>query len=123
MGAYEQLAQKPPPTPAVGLTVCMGDQCITLDPDPSSSSSSSTYIASVDVNIELNFRGKLSVAVTATSAAGGKWTGWVVPDTTGPGKSTITLWIKGENLNISALPAGSKNVQVASVELSVAPAL
>ena len=121
MGAYEQLAKKPAPTPAVGLTVCMDGQCITLDPDPGASSASSTYLASVDVNLELNFQGKLSVVVTPTSAADGKWTGWVVPEIIGPGKATVTLWIKGEGLNLAALPAGSKTVQVAAVEFFAAP--
>ncbi len=125
MGAYEQPAKKPTPTPppAVGLLVCMeGGQCITLDPDPGSSGTSSSYLASVSVDIELNFPAKLSVVVTATSAAGGKWTGWVTPDTIPAGKTTVTLMIRGENLNLAALPTDVKSVQVASVEFFAQPA-
>jgi hypothetical protein len=123
MGAYEQIAKKPAPTPAIGLTVCMeGSQCITLDPDPGSSSTSSNYLASVEVDIELNFPAQLTVVVTPTSAAGGNWTGWVIPDVVPAGKTTVTLMIRGENLNLAALPAGAQTVQVASVEFYAGPA-
>ncbi len=127
MGAYEQPAKKPTPTPtptptpAVDLTVKVGDDYITLHPDPSASSASNTFIASVDVDIELNFQGKLRVTATSTSPAGGKWTASVVPDTIGPGPATVTLTVKGENLNLAALPAGSPSVQVAEAEFFVTP--
>jgi hypothetical protein len=122
MGAYEQVAKTPTPTPAVDLTVCMDGQCITLDPDPSVSISSSTYLASVQINLELDFRARLSVVVTPTSAAEGEWTGWVVPDVVGPGKATVTLWMRGAGLNLAALPPGVQSVQVAAVELFAGPA-
>ena len=121
MGAYEQLAKKPTPAPTVELTVSVGDSYIILHSDPSASSASNTFIATVDVDIELNFRGKLSVTAAATSAAGGKWTASVVPDIIGPGPATVTLTVKGENLDLAALPGGSQNVQVAEVEFFVTP--
>ncbi|MCL5279352.1 MAG: right-handed parallel beta-helix repeat-containing protein [Planctomycetes bacterium] len=121
MGAYEQPGQKPTPTPAVDLTVMVGDSYVTLHPDPSASSSSNAFSATVDVDIELDFRGKLTVVATATSAAEGKWTAWVEPDIIGPGPATVTLTIKVENLNLAALPGGAQNVQVAEVEFFVAP--
>ena len=122
MGAYEQLAKQSTPTTTVTLTVSVGDGFMTLVPDPSAPSSSNTYIGTVDVDINLNFRGKLSVTVTSTSAADGKWSAGIDPDTIGPGKAVVTLWVKGENLNLAALPAGSKTVQVAAVEFFVTPA-
>jgi len=61
------------------------------------------------------------VTAAATSPAGGTWTAWVVPDTIGPGPATVTLTVKGENLNLAALPEGSQNVQVAEVEFFVTP--
>ena len=93
LGAYEQLAKKPttPVTPTANLTVSVGDGFLTLTPDPSAPSSSNTYIGSVDVDIDLNFKGKLSVTVTAQSAAGGRWSASVVPETIGPGNATVTL--------------------------------
>jgi hypothetical protein len=121
MGAYEQLAGKPVPAPAVALTVCVEGQCFTLDPDPSASDTASTYLVSVDVDIELNFQARLSAVVTPTSPAGGTWTAWVIPEVVGPGQTTVTLMIRGEDLDLTALPAGAKTVQVASVEFFAAP--
>ena len=121
MGVYEQPAKKPAPAPAVDLTVSVGDGYITLHPDPSASSSSNTFIASVDVDIELNFQGRLRVTAVSTSPAGGKWTASVVPEIIGPGPATVTLTIKGENLNLAALPTGAPSVQVAQVEFFVTP--
>lgn len=122
MGAYEQLAKKPGPVPDIGLTVCIGGNCIPLSPDPNALPSSYTYIGSAQVQVELNFKGQFSVTVTPTSAAGGTWTGWVVPALAGPGTVTLTLWVKGENLNLAALPGGATDVQVAEVKLYVVPA-
>jgi hypothetical protein len=124
MGAYEQLAKKPAPTPApsVSLTVNVGGGFLTLSPDPNAPSSSNTFVGSTDIDIGgMGFAGKVTVTVTSTSAADGKWTGWVVPDTVGPGPATVTLYIKGENLNLAALPAGSKVVQVADTTFYIAP--
>jgi hypothetical protein len=121
MGAYEQVAQKPAATTTAELTVSVGDSYVVLHADPSVSSSSNTFIATVDVDIELNFRGQLTVTAASTSAADGKWTAWVDPDIIGPGAATVTLTIKGENLNLAALPADAKTVQVAEVEFFVTP--
>lgn len=120
MGAYEQLAKKPP-IPDIHMTVCIGSSCIELLPDPNVPASSHAYIGHTNVGIELNFKGKLSVTVTPKSAAGGDWTGWVVPEIVGPGDVTVQIWVRVENLNIGALPAGSTNVQVAEVKLFVVP--
>ncbi len=121
MGAYEQTGSTGP-GPGAGLTVCIGGSCIHLLPDPSAPASSYTYIGSTSLTIELNFKGRLTATVVATSAAGGTWTAWLVPDIVGPGEVTTELWVKGENLNLAALPAGSTDVQVAVVTLSVVPA-
>ncbi len=119
MGAYEQLMKTP--VPDIGLTICIGGNCIELEPDPNAPASSYTYIGHTTLQVELNFKGKLTATVTPTSPAGGTWTGWVVPDVVGPGTVTVQLWVKGENVNIAALPGGSKNVQVAEVKLFVVP--
>jgi hypothetical protein len=122
MGAYEQLAKKPTPPPDFELNVCYGDHCFPLSPDPMAPPSSYTYIGSVDVEAELNFKGEWIVTVEATSAAGGTWTGWVVPSIAGPGVVSLTIWVKGENLDLGALPGGAKDVQVAEISLFVRPA-
>ena len=119
MGAYEQLAKKPP---IIGdLTFCVGSDCVTLEPDPSAPPSSYTYIGHVTLELEMNFRGKLTAEVTPASPAGGKWTGWLDPDIVGPGDVTTELWVKGENLDLSALPGGT-TAQVATVHIYVVPA-
>lgn len=120
MGAYERGGTVSPPMD-VDLTVCIGGNCIKLLPDPNVPASAYAYIGYTNVGIELNFKGKLSVTVTPTSPAGGTWTGWVVPDVVGPGAVTVQLWVRVEDLDISALPGGTKNVQVAEVKLFVVP--
>lgn len=119
MGAYEQLAKKPGPLPDVDLVFCLDGRCLALEPDPGAPSGSNTFIGSALLRVELNFRVRFSATARATSAAGGTWTAWVDPDTIGPGDVTTTLWVRGENLDLAALPAGSQEVQVAAVELSV----
>ncbi len=103
-----------------GLTVCIGGSCITLVPDPNAPASSYTYIGSTSLTLTSNFKGKLSATVTPTSAAGGTWTAWLVPDIVPMGTSTVQLWIQGAGLDLSALPAGS-TVQVAEVTLYIVP--
>jgi hypothetical protein len=119
MGAYEQTKGIVGPPPSIDLTICFGGNCIHLLPDPVLPY---TYIGSTTVEFELNFTAKLTAVATATSAAGGTWTAWFVPDIISPGSPTTTLWVKGENLDLSALPAGSTNVQVAEVTIYAAPA-
>jgi hypothetical protein len=123
MGAYEQLAGKPGPDPGPGvdITFCVLGNCIVLGPDPASPGTN-TFIGSVELEIELNFKGQFTAEVTPTSAAGGTWTAWLDPDIVGPGDVTTTLWVKGENLDLSALPGGTKDVQVAEVSIFVVPA-
>jgi hypothetical protein len=115
MGVYEQLAKKPDPTPSVTLTFLFSGKYVTLTPDPVFPD---TFTGSLKVEIELNTKLQLIVDVTATSAAGGTWTGWTVPDVVSPPGGTLTLYVKGENLNLGALPPGSTNVNVAEAELS-----
>jgi len=122
MGADEQTGSLPPPPPHMALNVVIGGTLIPLQPDPSGTAY--TYVGYADLTINLNFRGKLTVQVVATSAAGGTWTGWVVPDTLGPGQAIpIRIWIKGQNVNISALPGGATSYKVAEASLRIVPAL
>jgi hypothetical protein len=120
MGAYEQLAQKP--ASGVTLIASVGDGFVTLARDPNAPLSSNTFYGTSDVNVAaMGFRGKLTVQVAATSAAGGTWTGGVNPDTVGPGAATVSLWVRGANLNLAALPADAKTVQVAAVTVYITP--
>jgi hypothetical protein len=121
MGAYEQAALKPAPAPDVELLARLDGSFLTLRPDPTSSSSPPAYVGGAELSFNLNFTARLRVVVTATSAAGGRWTGSVVPDTIGPGRAVVTLSVRGEDLNLAALPAGARSVEVATVEFFAAP--
>jgi hypothetical protein len=117
MGAYEQAGGTVGPPPSIDLTASFGSGVVHLASDPSSHNG---VIGSRVLEIEMNFKGQLTAEVTATSPAGGTWTGWLDPDIIGPGDVTTTLWVRGEDLDYSALPAGS-TVQVAQVDLYVVP--
>ncbi|MEN6425756.1 MAG: choice-of-anchor Q domain-containing protein [Phycisphaerales bacterium] len=119
MGAYEGAAASGGGFDG-GLTVCIGSSCMTLLPDPNAPASSYSYIGNTSVTIQLNFKGQLSATATATSAAGGTWTAWVVPNIVGPGTVTVQVWVQVVGLDISVLPGGS-TVQVAEVKLYVVP--
>jgi len=122
MGAYEQLAKKPTPAPSLNLLASVGDGYVTLRPDPNAPSTSNTYLGSSEIDVNgMGFQGRLTVAVTSKSAAGGKWTGWVVPDIVGPDAATVVLWVRGENLNLAALPSGTTDAQVADVTIYITP--
>jgi len=105
------------------LTFCVGGICIPLVVDPTAPASSNAFTGSMELEMELNSASHLMAEITPTSAAGGTWTGWFVPDVVGPGVMTTTLWIRGENLDLAALPAGVENVQVANVEIFIMVAL
>ena len=120
IGAYERSPGEagPGPGPVGGLVVRFGGTYFPLDPDPDAPSASHTFIGSGTIELDLNFEATLSVTVAPTSSAGGTWTGWVDPDeAVGPGTVTMTIWVKGENLDLAALPAGGQTVEVAEVTL------
>ncbi len=113
MGAYEQLAKKP--GPGATLTFLFSGKQTVLTADPVIRD---TYTGSIRVQLESDLKLQIFVDVTATSPAGGIWTGWTVPDVVSPPGGAVTLYVKGENVDIAALPAGSTTVQVAEAELS-----
>ena len=119
MGAYEQLGQKPGPGPNVDLIVCIGGRCFPLLVDPGASN---TFIGSIELPLESNFRARLTAQVTPDPSINGKWTAWLDPDVVGPGQSRTTLWVRAEGLDLSGIPGGSKDVQVATVSLFAQPA-
>ncbi len=66
--------------PSATLIASVGDGFVTLARDPNAPLSSNTFYGTSDVNVAaMGFRGKLTVQVAATSAAGGTWTGGVNP--------------------------------------------
>ena len=109
--------------PNLNLVFCIDDDCASLRPDPDAPASSNTYIGSMPVAFQLNFRGRFIAKVTAVSAAGGTWTGWLDPDVLGPGTVSTTLWVRGQNLNLTALPTTGGQIKVADVQIFVQPVL
>lgn len=114
MGAYEQPAKKPP-TSGIELTFLYSGRYTVLTVDPVFPD---TFTGSIKLQLDTGLKLQLIVDVTATSAAGGTWTGWTVPDTVSPPGGTFVLWVKGEGLNLAALPSSSKSVNVAQADLS-----
>lgn len=74
--------------------------------------------------IETNFLAELKLEVSAASAAGGTWTAWFDPEPgyVGPGTTTVSWRVRGEDVDIGALTPGATDVTVAEVTLSVRPA-
>jgi hypothetical protein len=120
MGAYEQLAKKPPLTEFT-LTVCFGGSCLTLSPDPSDPDH--TFVGKSRFQIDdLNFKAQVDVILTPTSPAGGNWTGGMTPNIIGPGSGIVTeVWITGTGLDLTALPSSPTTVQVAEMGLDFTP--
>jgi len=104
-----------------GPMICIGGVCFPLLPDPGAPSSSRTYIGSTQIEVELNFRARLSARITPIPAIGGTWSAWLDPAEVGPGTVTTTLWVRGEDLNLEAFPAGMTGVQVATVTILYVP--
>ncbi len=107
--------------PASDLVFCFGGECAPLIPDPAASTSSNTYVGSMMFSINANFKGRYSATVEPASSNNGTWTAWVEPEILGPGQVTGTLKVRVENLNLSALPVGSGEKQIAEVHLFVVP--
>jgi len=99
----------------------IGGSSFSLSPDPSASSSPRTYIGSVQIEVEVNFRARLSAQISPIPAIGGMWSAWLEPAELGPGTVTTTLWVRGEDLDLSAFPAGLTGVQVATITIFAAP--
>lgn len=102
-----------------GLVVKIGGSVIRLTRD-TGAPEPNTFSGCTNVTLQLNFRGRLSVQVTPTLAAGGTWEGFAVPEVIGPGTSVVKICVRGMNVDISRLPPG-KDIQVAEVSLFVAP--
>jgi hypothetical protein len=105
------------------LTACYEDQCFSLAKHPGAADPERTYIGHTTVFFLMNFQAKLSAAVTAASAAGGTWTGWLVPEVVGPGLCQSELWVRGEDVQIGLLPVQVEDVLLArvKVETELAP--
>ncbi len=101
--------------------VRVGANAIRLEADPTTPISSQTLTGCTMATVQTNFRVRLSVEVTATSAAGGNWTGTVTPEVVNPGTSVVEICVRGEDVDLTAVPPG-RDRQLANVSVFGVPA-
>ncbi len=79
----------------------------------------------ITVTPSSSFAAQLKLDVVATSVAGGTWTAWFDPaiTTVGPGTFTVSFRVQGTNVAAQLLTPGATGVSVATVTLSVRPAI
>ncbi len=104
-----------------GYVVRIGSSPIRLDSDPTLPMSQQTVTGCATATVDTNSRVQLSVEVTATSAAGGTWTGTVTPEIVDAGTNLVEICVRGENVDLTAVPAGNDR-QLASVSVFGVPA-
>jgi hypothetical protein len=104
-----------------GYIVQVGSSAIHLENDLTAPNPAQTLIGCTTVTLQSNFRAQLSVQVTATSAADGTWTGTITPDIVDPGTTSVQICVRGENVDLTAIPPGM-NQQLASVTVFAVPA-
>jgi hypothetical protein len=103
-----------------GYVVRVGGNVIRLAHDMSAPNPNQTLMGCTNATIESNFDAELSVQVTAASAAGGDWTGTVTPSTVSAGTTTVQICVRGENVDLTAVPPGA-NRQLATTSLFATP--
>ncbi len=81
------------------------------------------YEGCTDVTIQCNFDMKLSCSIAGNGAVKGDYSCSVTPDTLSVGGGTVSVCakIKKAELNTTGLVGGTKDLQVATVTLKVAP--
>jgi hypothetical protein len=89
----------------------------------SSNPSKHVYEGCTDVKITSNFDMKLSCSISKNGAINGDFSCSVTPNTLSLGTGTVSVCAKINNavLNTSGLVGGTKDLQVATVTLKVAP--
>ena len=120
MGAYEQAAVTPEP-PEPEWEESAGTDIMFVVPSVSPGYPPVTVTGSASFSFYMNFPGILSVVVTPTSAAGGTWTAWFDPDpgVVGPGTVSVTVRVRGENVDIAQLSPGTH--KLAELRIYVQP--
>ncbi len=116
MGAYEQAGAVVPPVQTEYST-----GIVYYVPKSSSSWPAVTLVGQASFSFSLNFQGTLSATITPASAAGGTWTATFDPEpgVVGPGIVSVTVHIRGENVDIAKLSTGLH--KLADLTISVQP--
>jgi hypothetical protein len=101
--------------------VRIGANALRLRPDPTAPLSQQTLSGCTTATVQSNFRIRLNVEVTSTSAAGGVWTGVVTPEIVEAGTTVVEICVRGEDVDLTAVPPG-RGQQLASVSVFGVPA-
>ncbi len=105
-----------------GYVVRVGSNALRLQSEnPQGPLSAQNLSGCTNATVESNFRVQLSVEVSASSAAGGTWTGTITPDVIDPGTTVVEICVRGENVDLTAVPPGA-NRQLANVSVFGVPA-
>jgi hypothetical protein len=76
----------------------------------------------VDMVVESNFALVLSCSINKTGAIAGDYSCSLDPSSVGAGSNTVKVCATLTNANLTGQPAGTKDVQVATVKIKVKPA-
>ena len=125
MGAYEATPADPGPGP--GPSPGPGWIAITtldVDMDVPNYSFPIDVTFSGSRSIQLNFQADLTLGIVPTSPAGGNWSAWLDPNPNpvGPGLVSVHFEIRGQDVDITQLPAGDTDVKVAELTIYARPA-
>jgi hypothetical protein len=75
----------------------------------------------VDMVVETNFNLTLSCSISKTGAIAGDYSCSVDPSSVSAGSATVKVCAELKNANLTGQPAGTKDVQVATVKIKVKP--
>lgn len=80
-----------------------------------------TFKGCVDMNVESNFNLTLSASISKTGAIDGSYTVSLDPTECNAGTTIVKVCATLKNANLTGQPAGTKDVQVATVKIKVKP--
>ncbi len=122
-GAYEQSPADPGPGPGHAWQV-LSVSDITVNVPYGVVSPITINGGPYVFQIESNFEAELLLEVKAVGTSGGTWTAWFDPNpgTVGPGAASVYWRIRGEDVGLHLLPAGTTGVKIAEVTLYARPA-
>jgi len=80
------------------------------------------FTGCVDMVVESNFDLVLSASISKTGAIAGDYSVSLDPSSANAGSTTVKVCAELKNANLTGQPAGTKDVQVATVKIKVKPA-
>lgn len=80
-----------------------------------------TFKGCTDMTVESNFNLTLSASISKTGAIDGSYSVTLNPTDANAGSTTVQVCATLKNANLTGQPAGTKDVQVATVKIKVKP--